>query len=186
MSIVDASGPSCYVFMTMGYIGEVQNAGGEVPLDLSRVAVVHVSGDGINVCGHVLLHVHSGYYFHVAGLRDYPRYMDERGYRRYLRENQKREIRRRVLSLPRPQDAALHLEALMAARWTWLVVPNNCVAFVEEVIEAGGGTWSSVTNCPALGLNPSLSEQWRDLGLRYEQLERDIIRNALERQGIGF
>lgn len=173
----------------MAYDGEVMVAGGRIPLDLSRVAVVEVTGDGPNVCGHVLLYIHSGYYFHVPGfpaVRGHPRYMSERGYRRYLAEHGKSEVRRRSMALPRPYDAATHLEHSMARRWTWLVLPNNCVAFVEEVIAAGGGTWSSASNCPTIGLDPSLSEQWQDLERRYEQLERDIIRSFIEQQGIGF
>lgn len=170
----------------MGYIGTVKEVGGGIPLDLGWVAVVHVSGDGINVCGHALLHIQSGYYFHVAAIRDYPRYMDENGYRRYLRENDKQELGRRVMSLPRPDDAATRLDELMASRWTWLVLPNNCVSFVEEVIAAGGGTWSSMSNCPAVGMTPSLREWWQELELRYEQLERDLIRGAIERQRMGF
>jgi hypothetical protein len=138
----------------MAYIGDVKIAGGGIPLDLSRVAVVEVTGDGVNVCGHALLFIHSGYYFHVAGLRDYPRYMNDSGYRRYLAGHGKREVARRSMSLPRPYDAASHLDLLMASRWTWLLVPNNCVAFVEEVIAAGGGSWSSVSNCPAVAVDP--------------------------------
>jgi hypothetical protein len=47
----------------------------------------------------------------------------------------------------------------MANKWTWLVLPNNCVAFVEEVIKAGGGTWSSYTNCPAVATQDTLNER---------------------------
>jgi len=59
----------------------------------------------------------------------------------------------------------------MANKWTWLVVPNNCVAFVEEVIKAGGGTWSSYSNCPDVATQDTISVRiQRFLG----QLEGEI------------
>jgi hypothetical protein len=97
--------------------------------------------------------------------------MSESGYRRYLRDVGKTEIRRRYLSLPDPQGALLHLEGLMANKWTWLVLPNNCVAFVEEVIKAGGGTWSSYSNCPAIATQDTLEER---AGRFFQQLENEI------------
>ncbi|MGI0014900.1 MAG: helix-turn-helix domain-containing protein, partial [Nitrososphaera sp.] len=39
------------------------------------------------------------------------------------------------------------------------VIPNNCVSFVEEVIKAGGGTWSSYSNCPDLATQDTVSER---------------------------
>jgi hypothetical protein len=47
----------------------------------------------------------------------------------------------------------------MANTWTWGVIPNNCVSFVEEVIKAGGGTWSSYSNCPDLATQDTVSER---------------------------
>lgn len=173
----------------MAYVGEVMLAGGTIPLDLSWVDIVEVTGDGPNVCGHVLLHIHSGYYFHVPGLpawRDFPRYMSAPGYRRYLRSHRKSEVRRRSMALPRPGDAAAYLERAMARRWNWLLIPNNCVTFVEEIIAAGGGTWSSVTNCPTISMDPTLSERWEGLERQYDQFQRGLIRDALERQIFGF
>lgn len=32
----------------------------------------------------------------------------------------------------------------------WMVLPNNCVSFVEKVLDAGDSDWSSITNCPVL------------------------------------
>ena len=158
----------------MSYSGEILNQCGLIEIDCSRVAVVAVSGDGPNICGHLLLHAgprRGGYYFHVAELHGYPRYMNEAGYRRYLREAGKTEIRRRYLSLPDPGAALSYLEGLMANTWTWLVVPNNCVAFVEEVIAAGGGTWSSFSNCPDLATQDTISER---INRFLNQLEGEI------------
>lgn len=147
----------------MGYHGEVLDQCGLIDIDCSQIAVVAVSGDGPNVCGHLLLYTgpsRGGYYFHVAGeWKGHPRYMSETGYRRYLREAGKVELRRIYLSLPNPRGALQYLEGLMANTWTWLVLPNNCVAFVEEVIKAGGGTWSSYTNCPAVATQDTLRER---------------------------
>ena len=158
----------------MGYSGEVLNQCGVLNIDLSRVEVVAVSGDGPNVCGHLLLHGGSpsgGTYYHVAEWRSYPRYMSEAGYRRYLRESGKRELRRIPLTLPDPQAAERYLENLLSNQWQWAVLPNNCVAFVEEVIQAGGGTWGSYSNCPDLATQDTISTRiQRFLG----QLESEI------------
>jgi hypothetical protein len=146
----------------MAYHGEVLDQCGLIEIDCSEIAIVAVSGDGPNVCGHLLLHTQKrgGYYFHVAGkVRGYPHYMSESGYRRYLRESGKTELRRRRLSLPNPQGALLYLEGLMANKWTWGAIPNNCVAFVEEVIKAGGRYWSSYSNCPDLATQDTISER---------------------------
>lgn len=160
----------------MAYDGEVMDQCGTVNMDCTRVAVVAVSGTGPNVCGHMLIATGVGgnpIYFHVAELRGFPKYMTDAGFRRYLKENGKSEIRRRILSLPDPSGASLYLEDLMANKWTWGGVPNNCVAFVEEVIAAGGGTWGSYSNCPSVAITDSIEERaTRFLG----QLEGEIYR----------
>lgn len=160
----------------MSYAGEILDQCGLIDIDLSKVTVVAVSGDGPNVCGHLLLyggHIRGGYYFHVAEIRGYPHYMSESGYGRYLKETGKTEIRRRSLSLPNPQNALLYLENLMANKWTWGGIPNNCVAFVEEVIAAGGGRWSSYSNCPVIATQDTISQR---IELFLVQLEHEIYR----------
>jgi len=116
--------------------------------DFKHTCAVVVSGDGINFCGHSLLHVGNGWYFHVAGKHDLPKFMHEDGYMRYLRENGKREIRRWIVKLPNPAGAHRKLEELLAKQWRWLVLPNNCVSFVEEVVQAGGSKAGMFFNCP--------------------------------------
>lgn len=154
----------------MAYTGEVLSACGVIDIDFANTYVVAVSGDGVNVCGHLLLYA-KPYYFHVAELRGYPRYMSGSGYTRYLKESGKTELQRRKVPLPNPQGALLYLEGLMSETWTWMVLPNNCVAFVEEVIKAGGGSWGSYSNCPALATAPTVSEriqsfyQWMQVGI---------------------
>lgn len=160
----------------MAYDGEILNQCGLLNFDCSRVAVVAVSGSGPNVCGHLILGTGGGanpLYFHVAVVHGYPKYMNEPGFQRYLKENGKSELRRRFLSLPDPQGAALYLENLMANTWTWGALPNNCVAFVEEVIHAGGGDWSSYSNCPTIATADTIGERAnRFMG----QLENEIYR----------
>ena len=144
----------------MAYDGEFLDQCGLLDIDCSRIAVVAVSGAGPNVCGHLLIATGrpgSSIYFHVALISGYPKYMTEAGYQRYLRENGKSEIRRRLLSLPNPEGAQLYLENLMANNWTWVVLPNNCVAFVEEVIHAGGGEWGSYSNCPSVAIQDTIA-----------------------------
>jgi len=160
----------------MSYAGDTLNQCGGLDLDLSKASVVAVSGDGPNVCGHLLLFVGSGggFYFHVAGeVRGRPRYMTQDGYRRYLREAKKSELRRLPVTIPNPDSARLKLEELMSKSWTWLVLPNNCVSFVEEVIAAGGGTWASASNCPALATAPTIGQQVSEFLMR---MENDIYR----------
>lgn len=166
----------------MLFEGNVLNSCGTVNVDFSDVSIVAVSGDGPNVCGHLLLYASNGggYYFHVTGdpnasgplrLRGYPMYMTEADYRRYLKETGKRELRRRSLKLPNPAGAYLYLESLLAEKWTWAVLPHNCVSFVEAVLSAGGGDWSSYSNCPALATSDSVGDrinrfyQWMESGV---------------------
>jgi hypothetical protein len=118
--------------------------------DFSQVNAVVVSGAKWNPCGHALLNVggRGGWYYHVNELRGYPRYMDEAGYRRYLRENGKREVNRQRVPLPDPDGALAKLEGLLAEKWTWFVLPNNCASFVEDVLQAGGADAGLYSNCP--------------------------------------
>lgn len=55
------------------YIGDVALQCFIRPSDFKHCCAVIVSGDSINFCGHTLLHVDSGWYFHVAGLNEVPR-----------------------------------------------------------------------------------------------------------------
>lgn len=139
----------------MAYHGELLDSCGVLEVDLRVVSIVAVTGAGPNVCGHLLLFAPSrgGLYFHVSGLHGYPRYMTTAGYHRYLREHGKNELRRVSLHLPKPRQAEVALERLLAGRWAWWVLPHNCVRFCEEIIEAGGHTWASSSNCPVLATN---------------------------------
>jgi hypothetical protein len=122
-------------------------------LPFNSAACVIVSGDGINLCGHALLFA-SGYYFHVSGVHERPRYMAEQGYRRYLAEAGKAELGRYPRQLTRPAAAYSKLQQLMGARWLWGVLPNNCIVFVEQVLQAGGATsFGLYSNCPVLMLS---------------------------------
>lgn len=135
--------------MSEPYIGDEMVISPLKTSDFKHTCAVIVSGDGINLCGHALLHVGDGWYFHVAGKNDLPKFMSESGYMRYLRENGKREIRRFIVPLPNPAGAHKKLEELLAKKWRWLVLPNNCASFVEEVVQAGGSNAGMYLNCPS-------------------------------------
>lgn len=53
-------------------------------------------------------------------------------------EGGKHEIRRKIVPISDPLGAHRKLEELLAKRWQWLLLPNNCVSFVEEIVLAGG------------------------------------------------
>jgi hypothetical protein len=129
-------------------------------IDFSLTQAVVVSGAWWNPCGHMILCAgtssDTSWYFHVAGagvreafgVRAYPKFMREDGYNRYLRENNKREIRRLDAKISNPSGAFSKLMLLMAAKWTWKVFPHNCASFAKEVIWAGGGDLTVLLNCP--------------------------------------
>jgi hypothetical protein len=144
--------------IVMAYEGEILDQCGLIKLDFSSTYVVAVSGDGPNVCGHLLLYA-GGTYLQVAGVRTFPHYMSENGYKRYLKETGKRELRRRRIDIPKPDDAYLEIERQLAEKWTWGVLPHNCVSFCEAIITAGGGTWGSYSNCPAIATADNVEER---------------------------
>lgn len=75
--------------------------------------------------------------------------MREAGYDRYLTDHGKRELRRTHVPIPNPDGAHRKLEQLLATQWSWFVLPNNCAAFVEDVVRAGGSTAGLCSNCPS-------------------------------------
>ena len=73
---------------------------------------VVVSGSSWNPCGHMLLNTGgpNGYYFHIAEVKGRPRYMDHDGYKRYLEENDKRELSRTRSIFPNHRSATASLK----------------------------------------------------------------------------
>jgi hypothetical protein len=136
----------------MAYEGDLMLACPAEAFRFDDTEAVVVSGDGPNFCGHLILNVGGigGMYFHVAGFRTFPRQMTEEGYRRYLRETKKKELRRFPVILTKPDSAMLKMENLLAAKWTWGILPHNCASFVEEIVAAGGSSAGLYSNCPAL------------------------------------
>ena len=118
--------------------------------DFHHVCAVVVSGDGINACGHTLLHIGNSWswYVHIAGFYNAPKFMHESGYRRYLKENSKRELRRWPIKLPNPKRAHEKLHELIEKPWLWGILAHNCASFVEEVVQAGGSKVGIYLNCP--------------------------------------
>lgn len=112
---------------------------------------VVVSGSSWNPCGHMLLNTGgpNGYYFHIAEVKGRPRYMDHDGYKRYLEENDKRELSRTRVNIPEPSKCNRKLEELLRKTWNWYLLPNNCASFVEDVLQAGGTSAGLYSNCPS-------------------------------------
>lgn len=54
-----------------------------------------------------------------------------------------------MYSFPTLRGAHGKLEQLLAAQWSWFVLPNNCASFVEDVVRAGGSTAGLYSNCPS-------------------------------------
>jgi len=132
------------------YTGEILTACYEY--DFSSTFAVVVSGDRPNFCGHLLLYTAAsgGQYFHIAERKGFPRHMDEVGYRRYLLENHKKELRRFPVTISNPTGSNVKVEELVSNIWRWWVLPHNCASFVEEVVRAGGSSAGLYSNCPAL------------------------------------
>src|SRR5436305_11537163 len=99
----------------MGYEGEELNFCPPTMFDFRRAAAVIVSGDGPNKRGHMLLNTGgvSGNYFQIAGIRVRPRYMNEEGYQRYLKESGNTELRRLPVFIPNPEASQLKLEQIL-------------------------------------------------------------------------
>lgn len=131
-------------------------------MDWSRTHIVLLSGDGVNTCGHIILHVGGGfgYYFQFTGpnIYDWPVMLrGETEYQRYLSEAKKHELIRRKCAIPHPDRAAQRLYELMNNKWLTLVVSHNCAAFVGEVLRAGGNFYTIPDHCPVLDMG---SEQF--------------------------
>ena len=133
------------------YEGEQLNACLARAFDFNVTQAVTVSGDTWNPCGHMLLQVGrvNWLYFHVAGVRSRPKFMDESGFQRYLKDNKKRVLSRRPVAIPNPEGAQAKIDELMSKPWTWMVLPNNCSSFLEDIVQAGGSTAGLYWNCPA-------------------------------------
>jgi len=125
----------------MAYEGELLNFCPPQMFDFTKASAVIVSGDGPNKWGHMLLNTGGtgGRYFQIVGVVARPRYMDEAGYQRYLRETGKKEIRRISVFVNNPRASQLKLEQLLNDSWRFGVVVHNCETLVEDIILAGGG-----------------------------------------------
>lgn len=86
------------------YVGDIMHKCMLRPFDFKHAFAVVVTGATWNPCGHMLLNTggSGGWYFHVAERKGNPRFMRADGYRRYLQEHQKRELRRTFVSVPNP------------------------------------------------------------------------------------
>lgn len=145
----------------MAYEGIHLNECRARPFRWSDTYIVIVSGARWNPCGHTVLNSggRGGYYFQVGGdgakaVYNKPLCMDESGFRRYLQENKKMELRRQRVVVPKPMAAQEKLDTLMSKPWLWTVLPHNCATFAEEILQAGGANIGITFNCPS-------RETWR-------------------------
>jgi hypothetical protein len=119
--------------------------------------VVTVSGN--TPCGHMLLNIggHGGTYTHVLGgdrfpwINGYPYFMNQKGYERYLRENKRMELKRVQVNVPNPAKAKRKLNKLKYQQWFWKGLTDNCVSYVETILQAGGAGFDLQPNCPKYG-----------------------------------
>ena len=125
----------------MAYEGNLLNFCPREMFDFKNTFAVVVSGDGPNMWGHLILNTGGvgGMYFQIAGVISRPRYMNEAGYQRYLKESRKTELKRISVFITNPQASQLKLEQLLDKRWVWGMVVHNCETLVEDIIVAGGG-----------------------------------------------
>jgi hypothetical protein len=131
------------------YVGDIMYQCLLQPFDFRHAYAVVVTGAAWNPCGHMLLNTGGGWYFHIAERKGNPRFMREAGYRRYVAEHGKKEIRRTFLHIRDPEGCHRKLEELLAKQWTWFVLPNNCASFVEDLVRAGGSNTGLYFNCPS-------------------------------------
>jgi hypothetical protein len=167
----------------MPYEGELLNACPR-DIDFSLTQAVVVSGASWNPCGHMILcagnNSYTSWYFHVAGtgvreafgIYAYPKFMREEGYNLYLKENQKREIRRLNAQITSASGAYSKLMLLMAEKWFWKVLPDNCATFATEIIRAGGGDLSVVLNCPDQEVIRKIGQEVNDGLSRLAEFQR--------------
>jgi hypothetical protein len=127
----------------MAYEGKLLDKCYDDMFDFSDAEVVVVSGDGPNRYGHMLLKAGSNYFQVVmggfAGIHATPRYMDQDGYQRFLRESGKTQLFRYRVKIPEPQKSQLKLEQLLSQPRWWGGLTHNCEGLVEDIIVAGGG-----------------------------------------------
>jgi hypothetical protein len=156
------------------YEGEALNMAGVRQTDFSESVIVAVRGSGRHPRDHLLIHggERRGYYHHLAAVHDCPRYMDEPGYARYLKESGRAEVRRVKVTLANPAGARRYLTKLLAERWIWGALPPDGTVFVERIVKAGGGDWGGSRDHPT-----SADHDFQDqVDRAYQSLTNQIYR----------
>lgn len=117
---------------------------------ITHAEIVVVTGD--TPCGHALLCLNRQHYIHIGVLFGKPRYLNTETYCKYLAEHEKTEAYRRQVHLTKVQGLKSHLSRIIESNWLWGVIPNNCYAFVEGALDAGGalGNYHKTHNCPQM------------------------------------
>lgn len=152
----------------MTYVGSSTQRPDFTALDFGRAyaVVVRTQKVGVenpNICGHVLLYIGGGmgHYFHLPGigvpdggnrqssLYQHPHYFPASEYEKYLTLDEKVEIGRYRMGIPRQEEARKQLEVACTEKRVYLLLPQNCVTFVEEILRAGGNYYN-LNQCPTL------------------------------------
>ena len=126
----------------------------EAPLFLRRFTdcgITFVVGGNLNVFGHALFRFGTDVgYIHVDEIHEYPKLIPSSKFQHYLFDNGKHTLHTEEVVIPNPERSLLKIEELRKEKWWWFGIPHNCVAFCEEIIQAGGGKWESVSNLPLI------------------------------------
>ena len=130
--------------------------------------VVIVSSMFPNPCGHALLNFGGvgGYFAHIEweGVIPFERpfFLDQKGFDRYMKDNNKLELYRHNVFVPNPEASFKKLEELLTKKWAWGGIVHNCVTFIEDVLSAGGAKFSMKVDCPVhlIRENPLKNTEW--------------------------
>jgi hypothetical protein len=87
------------------YLGQRMYECNRVPFNWARTELQIISGDGPNVCGHVIIRAGS-YYFHIDGIWEYPWSMDETGFKKNCRPNTGFGASRTTIAPPLPKRSS--------------------------------------------------------------------------------
>jgi hypothetical protein len=138
----------------MAYHGDIlKNLTDKKPFDFrfTNPGITFVQGGNLNPFGHALWRFGDDLgYIHVDEPLDYPKVIPAARFHEYLSDNGKFVLRTVDLKLPFANQSLLKIEELRVKQWIWGAIPHNCVTFCEQVAEAGGCDWSSITNLPYL------------------------------------
>ena len=98
--------------------------------------IYYVTGEGINVFGHLLIKI-GEHYFHVDPTHNYPLYMNDGEFKSYMKHYKRTIISTQKIVIT--DSLALHsrLTELMRKEFRFNLMDNNCFIFISRVIGKG-------------------------------------------------